>query len=253
MALINRPRPPIGEDENPYWMSFSDLMSGLLIVFILAAVALILELTQKSMVWDEILEQVKAAEDARDELVGEIQRELEEQGIQVIINDGTSVITIPERQLQFASAEFEIPQDPETRDVVRIIGEVLNSALRKGNRVSYLDTVFVEGHTDCENFEDPRIKGNWGLSTFRAISVWQSWITSGTSESIPLDDLKNVNNFPLFSVSGYAATRPAPGTTDVLCEKQDDDILGKNRRIDLRFTVRRPSLEDYEAFREDLQ
>mgnify|MGYP003667330882 FL=1 len=36
------------DEENPYWMSFSDLMSGLLVIFILAAVALIIELTQKT-------------------------------------------------------------------------------------------------------------------------------------------------------------------------------------------------------------
>ena len=34
------------DEENPYWISFSDIMSGLLIVFILAALALILELME---------------------------------------------------------------------------------------------------------------------------------------------------------------------------------------------------------------
>ena len=28
---------PPGEEENPYWMSFSDIMSGLLVIFILAS------------------------------------------------------------------------------------------------------------------------------------------------------------------------------------------------------------------------
>ena len=60
MRPLARPRPPLSDEENPYWVSFSDLMSGLLIIFILAAVALIIELTQKSEKWDEVLAQVKA-------------------------------------------------------------------------------------------------------------------------------------------------------------------------------------------------
>ena len=67
-------------------------MSGLLIIFILAAVALIIELTQKSEKWDEVLAQVKAAEDARDGLIDEIVNQLAGEGIQVIVN-GVGVIT----------------------------------------------------------------------------------------------------------------------------------------------------------------
>lgn len=36
------------DEDNPYWVSFSDLMSGLLVIFILASVALIIELTQRT-------------------------------------------------------------------------------------------------------------------------------------------------------------------------------------------------------------
>ncbi len=32
------------DEENPYWMSFSDIMSALLVIFILASVILILRL-----------------------------------------------------------------------------------------------------------------------------------------------------------------------------------------------------------------
>lgn len=32
------------DEENPYWMSFSDIMSALLVIFILASVILILQL-----------------------------------------------------------------------------------------------------------------------------------------------------------------------------------------------------------------
>ena len=34
------------DEENPYWMSFSDMMSALLVIFILASVILILQLME---------------------------------------------------------------------------------------------------------------------------------------------------------------------------------------------------------------
>ncbi|MDU3956382.1 MAG: chemotaxis protein MotB, partial [Pseudomonas aeruginosa] len=34
------------DEENPYWMSFSDIMSALLVIFILASVILILQLME---------------------------------------------------------------------------------------------------------------------------------------------------------------------------------------------------------------
>ena len=48
---------------------------------------------------------------------------------------------------------------------------------------------------------------------------------------------------PLFSVSGYSATRP------VNTQQLTEDELRANRRIDIRFTIRRPDSADYEATR----
>ena len=43
------------DDENPYWISFSDMMAGLLILFVLACLVLILELANtKDSVSDEL-------------------------------------------------------------------------------------------------------------------------------------------------------------------------------------------------------
>ena len=52
-------RPVSVDEENPYWMSFSDIMSALLVIFILAAVILILQLMEKQKEIDE--RQVKFA------------------------------------------------------------------------------------------------------------------------------------------------------------------------------------------------
>jgi len=249
MRSLGRPRGPVAEEENPYWVSFSDLMSGLLIIFILAAVALIIELTQKSEKWDEVLAQVKAAEDARDGLIDDIVRELEEDGIRVIIN-GVGVVTIPESSLKFRSGSANIPQDTATKTVVNRIGEVLFVKLHDDPRANFLDTIFVEGHTDCTTYRGLKFDDNWDLSTTRSNNIWRYWSTIVFDpEPFSMAALENKNGKPLFSVSGYGETRPLPNTRpDGICDGRLKDLLAQNRRIDLRFTVIRPSLDEYEDF-----
>jgi flagellar motor protein MotB len=53
-----------------------------------------------------------------------------------------------------------------------------------------------------------------------------------------LDHLKNNHGMPLFSVSGYGETRP------VTKIQQTEEDFRRNRRIDLRFTVIHPKLDD---------
>jgi flagellar motor protein MotB len=226
------------DEENPYWMSFADLMSGLLVIFILAAVALIIELTQKSEQIDASIEELKLAEEARRNILFDIKEELAKQNITVEIVENDTVLRIPESTLSFESAKDTLPQDEQTQLEVRAIGIALHKAITTNERWKYLDTVFVEGHTDSVGIWY-RGKGNWGLSADRAVSIWKLWQTEIPVEP-SLNELKNFNEQLLFSVSGYADTRR------IDLEEETDEQRAKNRRIDIRFTVKKPKLEDYE-------
>jgi flagellar motor protein MotB len=249
------------DEENPYWISFSDIMAGLLVIFVLAAVALILELTQKSEQWDEAIKEIAKAEEIRRDILREIEEELSLRGIPVSVIDNDTVLRIPEDVLSFDTRSFDIPSDQGAQDIALEIGEVLYSSISKDDRWEYLDTIFVEGHSDRIRYDNPDIKGNWGLSTFRAISVWEHW-NKEMPEGARLEELNNHIGRKLFSVSGYAETRPVPCTNidpsinDLIqCPEgilPEADSLRKNRRIDIRFTVRRPALEDYQAIGEAL-
>ncbi|WP_445424802.1 OmpA/MotB family protein [Alishewanella sp. HL-SH06] len=247
------------DEENPYWISFSDIMAGLLVIFVLAAVALILELTQKSEQWDEAIREIAKAEQVRKDLLREIEQELNAMNIPVKISDNDTVLRIPEDVLTFAQGRFDIPDDARSQQNALDIGRVLFNSITKEERWKYLDTIFVEGHTDPVPFRNNAIKGNWGLSTFRAISVWNYW-NEAMAQSYRLDALTNHVGKPLFSVSGFAETRPIPcslGSTEVadssICPDgvmTAEESHSKNRRIDIRFTVRRPALEEYQAVKQ---
>jgi len=225
------------DEENPYWMSFSDLMSALLVIFILATVALIIELTQKSEKIDASIQELQRAEEARRNILLDIKEDLAKQNIIVEIVENDTVLRIPESTLSFESAKDTLPEDDKTQTEVAAIGDALHKAITKEERWKYLDTVFVEGHTDSVNIWY-RGKGNWGLSTDRAVSIWKLW--QEKNSLLPkLNELKNFNGQLLFSVSGYADTRRVD-----LVEKSEDQ-RARNRRIDIRFTVKKPKLEDY--------
>jgi len=236
-------------------------MAGLLVIFVLAAVALILELTQKSTQWDEAIKEIAKAEQVRKDLLKEIERELNEKNIPVRISDNDTVLRIPDDVLTFKQSKFNIPSDDYHQGIALEIGKVLFTSITKDQRWKFLDTIFIEGHTDKIIYKNKAMKGNWGLSTFRAISVWNFWNDS-MPEGAKLDELNNHLGKNLFSVSGYAATRSTPCTNDdsnidnlEICPDgvlTPEASLRKNRRIDIRFTVRRPALEDYEAIKKVL-
>jgi len=231
------------DEENPYWISFSDIMAGLLVVFIMASLALILELIQVQEKLEqtetEVLEAIKEiahAEQVRQDILYEIKEDLLKQDILVNVSDNDSVLRIPDEQLSFKSNQYNIPSDKKAQAVVIAIGNALHRSITKDMRSQYLDTVFIEGHTDSRR--SARRMGNWGLSTFRAISIWNFW-NKNLVQQQPLSGLKNHDNHPLFSVSGYAETRPINFTERTEAE------LRQNRRIDIRFTVKRPTIQQY--------
>ena len=247
------------DEGNPYWMSFSDMMSALLVIFLLATVVLILQLMerqaevikereaaeqlkevlrQKEIQFDEEITQLKKAEEVRRTILEEAVVELKRRGIEVEISENNTVLRIPNALLGFETGAYEI--QARYAPTALEIGEVLYQVISLENRIDYLDTIFIEGHTDNRAYRGLMGKGNWGLSTFRSISLWQYW-----SDFLPqdkrLNEMLNLDGNHLFSVSGYAETRPA------IEEQYTEDDFKANRRIDIRFTIRKPDSIEYEG------
>lgn len=256
MNFIKRDQSKNIDEENPYWMSFSDMMAGLLVVFILASTVLILELSNKNDKVDKQLQELKKAESVRKDILQEIKHELNVNNIPVEIADNDTVLRIPESTLAFDSNQYLIPNNILLRDNLALIGEILFKRIMYENRWQYLDTIFIEGHTDTQpikRFENGKLvidhRGNWDLSTRRAVSVWSYW-----TEELNIHDKLNVqnrmktmlnhDNKQLFSVSGYADTRLADGclSTNYQC----------HRRIDIRITVKKPTEEALQKIKQEV-
>lgn len=240
--------------EETVWISFSDLMTALLAVFMLAAVALVFSLTQEQDAlaqvrteaeeakargdrFDAMLGNLNTNEQLRADMVNEIQAALAARGIAVEVDPASSVIRVPVELLGFDSGSSEI--EPAQRGNALTIGEVMAEVLLDGQRYTNLDTVFVEGHTDDVPM-DGLHGGNWGLSSNRAISLWRLW-----EDELPADlgTLTGKTGERLFSVSGYADTRP------VSIDQTTDADRARNRRIDIRFAEHKLSQEELDTLR----
>ncbi|MDX2354990.1 OmpA family protein [Stutzerimonas xanthomarina] len=239
------------DEENPYWMSFSDIMSALLVIFILASVILMLqlmeiqqELKERQVQFEQEIVELKKAEEVRRTILDEAVEALRKRGIKVEVSENHTVLSIPNDLLGFDTGAYDIHPAYQARALE--IGKVISEVISRDDRVDFLDTIFIEGHTDNRPLQGFMGKGNWGLSTFRAISLWQFWGEALPSEE-QLSRLNNKDGNPLFSVSGYGETRP------VLVQQVTEDDFKRNRRIDIRFTIRRPDSAQYEQVKERLE
>jgi len=215
------------DEENPYWISFSDILSGLLVIFILATLILMLELSQTRKKVEIEIEELKKVNDVRTEILHEIKDELKNKyGINVTVEDNKSVLRIPADKLHFSQGKYEIPKDKLSS--VKNIGKVLFDTITRDERQKYINTIFIEGHTDSVSADKLKL-GNWGLSTRRAITVWDYW-RKDVEYGVQFSQLRNIEGQPLVSVSGYADTRRV---------EEDDDTDEKNVKTDeLIFVLR---------------
>jgi chemotaxis protein MotB len=213
-------------EEAGYLASASDLMVGLLFVFIIMVVIL----SQRvDLVTNENENKNKDPLESAVLTIGERMRKA---GVPVTIDPSSGVITLPADTL-FPSGIAELNANGvEVLNKARLsLDEILPCYIfsERKNRFACppnpseveIETIFIEGHTDSK----PLHKGiytNWHLGLDRARAVYEV-LTAGSMSSY-----KNERELDAVGISSYADKRPAKGGLF------DDS---KNRRVELRFVL----------------
>ena len=178
--------------------------------------------------------------DSIEKLTEEINRNLDDEKW-VTFDKTSKTIHIPESLIRFEKGKSDLPQDLETRRFIANLSFKLFRHLITLREQSLVDSVFIEGHTDSDPVRSDPEKGNWKLSSERAINFWLA-----LDKNKNLSKLQNSDGAKLFSVSGYADSRPhecsrdgrSYGTADCNWDKltkiQSDSL---KRRIDIRFNT----------------
>ena len=241
----------IPQEESSYFMSISDIMSGLMFVFIIILAIFVVDFMIASKEFQDNIDKLQENQDMRSEMLSDVQSQLSNLNIDVDIDIEHGVLRLNENAIRFTSglAELNIEQQNRLESVSHVLAIILpcygmNAPVNdvcmprtKGK----LDSIFIEGHTDNVPIVGRLakiFKNNWELSTARAIYTYQEI----TGNEKVLTEMINTNEQPIISVSAYGEGRPVPGHKHV--RPTNDPI---NRRIDVRFIMSPPSVTEAQA------
>lgn len=225
----------IEQEEESFFVSMTDMMVGMLFLFILMLMFFALKFNEASVQINKTNEILKSSEETRTEILQDLQHSLKQMGVAVVIDVENGILRLPE-DILFERNHSDLTN--RGREAIVVLGRSLGAVLPcyatipdkvKPNTCPdtshTVEAIFVEGHTDSDG--DDTL--NWNLSVQRALSTYQAMI-DGTPE---LSQLLNPQNQAILSVSGYGEHRPVRSNDTIENKRQ-------NRRIDLRFIMTTP-------------
>lgn len=246
MTELASRRPRSDAEDESYFVSMSDMLVGLLFIFIILLVYFAVTFKQKE-------DYLVGAGQARKELLEKIKGDIEQKlpGVRVAIDPETGILRLPEEVL-FNSNEFELSD--RGRAAVEIVAAILAKRLPcytvssdptqlrcTGKENSHkIDTLLIEGHTDTDPVRgDTTGLANLDLSARRATRTYLALI----QDQPGLDKLTNGDSIqptPVLGVAGYGPHRPA---RDAAGKPIPPSNKAAHRRIDLRFIMVTPKAD----------
>ncbi|RWE83370.1 MAG: hypothetical protein EOS63_05105 [Mesorhizobium sp.] len=243
------------EEEENYFISMTDMMVGVLFIFIILLMVFAANFRQQTQTSEEQIKQLKQAaevarqvtsrvgelrdrvtseirvlnesDEVRTKLLVDIRDALRSKGLNVTIDAESGVVRLGENAINFGlgRAELNATAGQRVDTLAAVLAQVLpNYTSRSDVQAASLETMFIEGHTDAAgNDED-----NWPLSTARAVNTFRRLV----SREPMLRTLRNDQGTEILSVAGYSSTRQIKGVAD-----------DGQRRIDLRFVMSTNSME----------
>jgi len=242
-----------GDGEN-YFISMTDMMVGMLFIFIILLMSFALlfrqqtdvqskkievaesvgqELDQTESQIQKRLDEISEASDLRLRLLTQLRDQLSREGLTVEISLSGDVLRLTEAAIQFPVNDFRLTENAKKNvgKIARVLSRVLPAySICPRSRVQFacrtpdqasVETVFIEGHTDETGNDDQ----NWSLSAQRAASTYRE-----LTMAAPLRSIVNRRGEEILSISGYSSTRP-------IDKSGTAGAWSKNRRIDLRFVM----------------
>lgn len=221
-----RSEPDDGEDS--YLASLSDLMVGMLFIFIIMLMAFALSYTNATNAANaqsRALQCLLTKNQQRVEVllakIGSNANRRLGNSVGIEVDKNSQALRMKDSGLFNTGSSALLPQGQLT---IHALAQELNQ-LEGAEEI--IDAVYVEGHTD----NDPIIGGsNWVLSAQRAINTYQELILTNDK----LDKMQNASGQKLFAVSGYGEWRPIANNSTVAGKNM-------NRRIDIRLALRVPT------------
>jgi|UniRef100_UPI0040481B5B chemotaxis protein MotB len=213
-------------EEADFLASASDLMIGLLFVFIIMVVML-----------SQRVDSIQSNESQNDPLASAvliIGQKFKDAGLDVVIDPQSGVIGLPADALfGFNSAVLNESSITTLNKARNSLNTILPCYIHseRGNRPfncpkndegAEIETIFIEGHTDSKPLQQGNYT-NWHLGLDRARAVYDV-LTEGKPQFY-----QNERKLDVFGISSYADKR--------LIKTAGIEDAGKSRRVELRFIL----------------
>jgi flagellar motor protein MotB len=235
-----------------YFASMTDLMLGLLFIFIIMLMAFALNLHEAEHRMSSAAKQLTEADMARRDMLHDI----------AVALQGRLPVTIDEENgtLQLGD-DVLFPQGsadtyPEALPKLKFLADALDAVLPcyavgnadrpadacAGKRHGRLEAVYIEGHTDATPIRTSRFQNNWDLSAARASQTFMTLLADDSA----LARLANDRHEKLIGVSGYGENRPVDDSGSAAA-------MQKNRRIELRFIMVSPKNQELDRLIDEVR
>ena len=225
--------------RNNVWMSVSDLMTGLMVIFLFVAIAYIKRVQDNQSV---LTQYVENRQDLHDKLVAEFKEEADQGKISI---HGDLSMRFENAQTLFARGSWALTPAFEkelANYIPRYLGILLNASMKDKIR-----EIRIEGHTD--NVPYPQLNpdpyfANLILSQRRALNVMQ-FIRNLPEYQQYSDEDKELLEY-WFTANGLSYGRALDDQSDYIHKTKKTINKSKSRRVEFRLiTAGEEMLEEF--------
>jgi chemotaxis protein MotB len=215
-------------NTHDYWMSYSDLMAGLILILILYLVVSAanynesaVELEEVQDKYNEQQEKVEALIGIRSEIIETLTDAFSETDMRIEVDEKTGAITL-ESGILFDVNKSYIKK--KGRDFLDEFMPIYLNVLLKKEYSEYIGEIIIEGHTDTNG----TYAHNLELSQARAFEV-SKYITSDKFKSID-DDTRDLLK-SIMTANGRSFSNP-------ILDEDGSVNLEESRRVEFKFRLR---------------
>ena len=223
-------KPNAGEDENVFWVTMTDLLLGLAIIFMTLFILAMTGFTQSK------LQQQATQSEVAKKLIANMQ----EQKIDAKIDAVTGQVKISDLEL-FELNSYTL-SDKGKKYLDKFIPIYVNTIFSNPKLYDKVSNVIIQGHTDSQTFQnipskEEQFTKNMDLSLKRANAVEEYFFKTAYNKKYT-DKLTKT-----LVVEGKSFTEPV-----LVNGKEDYD---KSRRVELKLIVKDSNIQDFLAKKEN--
>lgn len=225
--------------RNNVWMSVSDLMTGLMVIFLFIAIAYIKRVQDNQSV---LTQYVENRQELHDKLVAEFKEEAEKGKISI---HGDLSMRFENAQTLFEQGSWALTpafQEELANYIPRYLGILLNASMKDKIR-----EIRIEGHTD--NVPYPQLDAdpyfaNLVLSQRRALNVMQFIRNLPEYQQYSEEDKELLEYW--FTANGLSYGRALDNQSDYVHRTKQEINKSKSRRVEFRLiTAGEEMLEEF--------